>query len=266
MRNLDMMTDKYGEWACILGAAEGLGASFAKTLAQKGFNLILVDINGENLTSTAEDLRGKYHIHTTELTADLNLRQSTDQILTEIKSHSCRMMVYNAAYGPVKPFLKNSPAELDRYLNVNIGSTLHLVHSFIHQNKSQKAGILLLSSLAGFRGTVYVVPYAATKAFLWNFAEGLYYEFKDHPLDISVCVAGATATPNFLLTRPKKTRLSPMPMDPDNVAEEAIRYFGKKLFIVPGLSNKISHFILNRLLPRKWASTILNSTMNKMYS
>jgi short-subunit dehydrogenase len=132
-------------------------------------------------------------------------------------------------------------------------------------NLQVSSGILLVSSLAGFRGTRLVVPYAATKAFLWNLAEGLHYEFKNNKLDISVCCAGMTNTPGFNASKPEIGFFSPKPMEPEAVAKEAIKYLGKRLFIIPGTGNKIFHFIFNRLIPRKWASTIHNIVMKKMY-
>lgn len=259
------MKDKYGLWACVLGAAEGLGASFSTELARQGFHLITVDINKSELSKTCKRIRRNYQVETAELVLDLSDKRSAISIMEKIKELDCRFMIYNAAYGPVKPFLSNTPVELDLYQSINTTTTLRLVHQFIELHQNRPAGILLLSSLAGFRGTQFVVPYAATKAFLWNLAEGLYYEFRGKKLDISVCVAGATATPNFIATQPKKGLFSPKPMPPDQVAIEALKYFGKRLFIVPGLSNKFAHFLLNRVLPRSWASTIHNNTMKNMY-
>jgi short-subunit dehydrogenase len=260
------LKNKYGQWACVLGAAEGLGAAFSRVLASEGFNLMLVDIDNSKLKKTGEFIRSNYNVETVILIQDLSETQRVTSIIEQIKALDCRFMIYNAAYGPVKPFLSNTPEELDLYQNINMNTTLHLVYQFIEMHLNRPSGILLLSSLAGFRGTQFVVPYAATKAFLWNLAEGLYYEFKDQHLDISVCVAGATDTPNFRSTNPKKGLFSPKPMNPELVAKEAIRYFGKKLFIVPGFSNKMAHLILSRVLPRQWASAIHNATMKKMYS
>ncbi|MDZ7605866.1 MAG: SDR family NAD(P)-dependent oxidoreductase [Cyclobacteriaceae bacterium] len=48
---------KYGQWACVAGAAEGLGAAFAQSLASRGMNLILVDKNKAQLELTAKELR-----------------------------------------------------------------------------------------------------------------------------------------------------------------------------------------------------------------
>jgi uncharacterized protein len=259
------LKEKYGSWACVVGAAEGLGAAFSMQLAKNGFDLILVDKLATQLESTSKVIQGKHDVEVIRLIADLSVTNCLEPILEIMTEKHCRFMIYNAAYGPVKPFLSNSPTELDLYLNVNMATTLHLAHRFIQLNQSKQTGILLLSSLAGFRGTQYVVPYAATKAFLWNLAEGLHYEFKDSRLDVSVCCPGTIDTPNFRSTNPKLSFFAPKPMTPESVAKEALSHFGKKLFIIPGVSNKISHFILNRLLPRRWASSIHNYAMKKIY-
>jgi short-subunit dehydrogenase len=258
--------DNYGSWACVAGAGEGLGAAFSFGLAHRRFNLILIDKDEEKLNDIQKQLQGKYKLEIQILKLDLQDRNSVDVISESLEHTDCRFMVYNAAYGPVKPFLSNTPEELDLYLNVNMKTPLHLSYRFAHMNQKKQAGLLLISSLAGFRGTQFVIPYAASKAFLWNLAEGLYYEFKDTQLDVSVCCPGSIDTPNFRSTKPQKTFVTPKPMKPALVAEEALNKFGKKLFILPGITNKLVHFILNRILPRKIASAIHNSTMKKMYS
>lgn len=259
------MKNKYGNWACVLGSAEGLGAAFSRQLAKKGYRLILIDKNPETLNKTTLSIRNEFNTEIIEVIADLNVKQSLDNIISVLAEKQCRFMIYNAAYGPVKPFLGNTESELNTYINVNVSSTLHLVYQFIKLNQKKITGIMLLSSLAGFRGTRFVVPYAATKAFLWNFGEGLHYEFKDKNLDVSICCPGTTDTPGFQSTKPKLMPFAPKPMDPDVVAKEALKYFGKRLFIIPGTGNKLTHLILNKILPRRWASSIHNNAMKKMY-
>jgi short-subunit dehydrogenase len=256
---------KYGEWACIAGAAEGLGKAFATTLAIRGHSLILIDMDEEKLQQTKMELVSQYHIDTILLHLDLVETGSVNAIIEVLGKQNCRLLIYNAAYGPVKPFLTNTEAELHRYIAVKSETQLHLIHRFISTFRDKSTGIMMVSSLAGFRGTRFVIPYAASKAFIWNMAEGLHYELQDTDIDVSVCVAGATDTPGFRSTKPKKWFLSPQAMDPKLVAEEALNNMGKRLFIFPGFSNKIAHFILNNLLPRKIASGIHNYTMKKMY-
>jgi hypothetical protein len=252
-------------WACIAGAAEGLGAAFAIELAKKRFNLMMVDVDRDKLGSTIDQIKLSYKVDIQAIILDLETKDAADKLLTELKKVRCNFLVYNAAYGPVKPFLYNTKEELDRYIDLNIRTLTKLTYGFIHMNIGRKPGILFLSSLAGWRGTQLVVPYAATKAYVWNFAEGLHYEFKGGGVKIGVCVPGATDTPNYRSTRPKKTKLSPKPMDPVDVAAFAIKNFGKQLFLIPGRSNRISHFIMQRVLPRKWASRIHNKVMGEMY-
>lgn len=256
---------KYGRYAFVAGAAEGLGKAFAAGLARRGFDLILIDHKAILLDQTAQSLRAQYNIETNTMILDLGDLANVEPIVEIMKEYDCRFLVYNAAYGPVKPFLSNSGREAEQYFKVNMEMPYHLVFRFIGLHQGKQSGVMLVSSLAGFRGTQFVTPYAATKAWTWNFAEGLYYEFRDAGFDISVCCPGATATPNFLSTNPRGSWMMPKPLSPEKVAEEALDSFGKKLFIIPGFSNKLSHFILTRLLPRGFASALQNATMKRMY-
>lgn len=257
--------DKYGKWACVAGAAEGLGAAFAHSLAKRGMNLILVDKNQVELESTVSQLNKDFKIETQEVIEDLSSKDSAENIMKQLAEKDCRFLVYNAAYGPVMPFLSNSEADLDLYLSVNNRTLLLLIHQFIKRSVPSPMGILLISSLAGLRGTQLVIPYAATKAFIWNLAEGLHYEFRDKNLDISVVCAGTIDTPGFRSTKPKLTFFTPAPMKPSAVAEEAIKKFGRRFFIVPGFANKFAVFLFERILPRSIASKIHNDTMGQIY-
>lgn len=259
------LREKYGTWACVAGAAEGLGKAFAESLAKRGFNLILIDHKADLLKLVKEYLDEAYQLEFKTLLLDLNDTASVKPIMDAVKIHTCRFLIYNAAYGPVKPFLSNSMDEIDRYLNVNIGTQIRLIHHFVDLYQHEHSGILLVSSLAGFTGTQYVIPYAATKAFIWNMAEGLHYEFKNSTIDFGVCCPGPTDTPNFRSTQPKNTPFTPKSRSPQLVTEEALNHFGRRLFIIPGTSNKIAHFLLNRVLPRRIASGLHNMVVKKIY-
>ncbi len=259
------LSDIKGKTACIIGAAEGLGAAFSRELARRGFDLLLVDLNLASLESLAQQIKTKHQTRVTLLHKDLNDPDAIESVKSAFKENDVNMLICNAAYGPVRPFLENSTDQLDTYIRVNMATTIHLVHAFADMNKGRKSGLLLLSSIAGFHGTRMLVPYAATKAFCWNLAEGLYYEFRDTPMEISACIAGATATPNYLATKPAKSWLTPTPMSPEKVARTTLDKFGKCLFIVPGMSNKIFHYILNPILPRSLSSGLHNLAVKKMY-
>jgi len=259
--------DKYGTWALVAGASEGLGAAFATALAQRGKSLILVARNNEKLNTLASTLRSQYKIETKAVRLDLSKKESISIIENVLIEKDCRLLIYNAAYGPVKKFLENTPEELDFYLDLNARTPLHLARIFseLHLGKSP-AGFLLMASMAGMRGTSLVAPYAATKAFDWNLAEGLFYEFKDTNIDFSSTCAGPIATPNYLATDPQKFGWKPADASPESVAEEALWALGKKAVHIPGKTNRIIDLLMSRILPHSSAAKIANKTMKGMYA
>lgn len=256
-----------GCWALIAGAADGIGAAFSELLAQKQMNLLLVDIDEDKLASLAARLRLKYQIKTRELIIDLMHEDAWRICLNATREVDCPLLVYVAAYSKVKPFLETARDEIDRYIGVNALTPLKLVHGFAGQlvSENKSGGIVLVSSLAGLLGPPLVAPYAATKAFLIRLAESLAGEFSERSVDIIVCCAGLTRTPTYLANTPLKSRRKYPAAESLTVAECALKNLGKKTVCIPGWKNRLSWFILLKILPRSIALKILAGTMKKMY-
>ncbi len=265
--NITYINKKYGEWALVAGSALGLGEAFCHRLAESGINLIMVDNQHDALNHLSEKVIKRYGIETRLLSLDLAQAEAVPAIMACMEETNCRLMIYNAAFGPVKPFIDCSPDELDKYIHINVRSPLQLVHAFTQlvTRQDKPGGIILMSSLAGLMGMQLIAPYAATKAFAWNLAEALHYELKPKKIDIMACIAGATATDAFLKTNPRYGLFKPQVQQPAEVAKAALANLGKKTLFISGRSNRISYFILMRLLPRKIASRIVNKSMRKMY-
>jgi len=259
---------KYGPWAIVVGAAEGLGEAYSEALAKRQLNLVMVDNQLNAMENLAKKLQEKYGIQTNHLHLDLSKKGAAEQILKISKEVDAGLLIYNAAYSLIKPFVDHSSGELDTFIEVNTRTQIQLVHAFskrlIEQNRS--GGILMMSSLAGLIGMQLVAPYAATKAFAWNLSEAIHHELKPHRIDVMACIAGATATPAYLKTNPKYGLIKPAVMKPENVAEAALKNIGKKTLFIPGFTNRMNYFLLTRLMPRKMAASIANRTMGKMYS
>ena len=259
--------EKYGEWAIVAGAAEGLGEAWSVSLAKRKLNLLMVDNQSKPLQNLAETIKNEYGVETKTLELDLAEKDATGKIMETAGNLDAGLLVYNAAFSLIKPFVELSPEELTPFIDVNVSTQLKLVHAFSKRltEKKRGGGILLMSSLAGLIGMQLVTPYAATKAFAWNLAEALHYELKPKNIDVMACVAGATATPAYIRTNPQYGFFKPAVMKPAEVTEAVLKKFGKKTLYIPGFSNRMNYFILTRLLPRKTAATIANRTMKKMY-
>ena len=260
--------DKYGPWAIIAGSAEGLGEAWSRTLARKELNLVMIDNQKEKMESLAEKIREEHGIQTSTLHLDLSKEDAAQKIMDHCHKLDCGLLVYNAAYSKVKPFMMNTEEDFRCYTGINTYTQFKLVHVFSERiiEKKRAGGIILMSSLAGLIGMQLVASYAATKAFAWNLAEALHHEMKPHQIDVMACIAGATATPPYLATKPKYGKIKPQVMAPASVSEEAIRKLGKKARHICGSANRMNYFILTRLLPRGVASAMANRVMKKMYT
>lgn len=258
---------QYGDWAIILGSAEGIGESYSRILAQMGYHLIMVDHHQESLISLAKELEKEHKIHTKTMCLDLAKPDVVAMIMNKIKSLDCRLFIYNAAYSLIKDFTDYSSEELDGFLNVNTKTPLHLVHSYAQflKERGQGGGIILMSSLAGLIGMQLVTPYAASKAFTWNLAEALYHELKPYNIDVMACIAGATSSRTYINTQAKQGSIKPQIQTPEEVVFEALKNLGKKALHISGFSNRLNYFLLLRILPRKMSARIANKVIWKMY-
>lgn len=260
--------NRYGSWGMVAGAAEGLGKSFAKALAQKGMNLILVDLKEDPQMDLATQLKSSYQVKVITLTLDLAAEDTIGTLMDAITKTGCRLLIYNAAFSQVQEFLKNDPGMLDRYIQVNMRTPMQLVHafsSFHSHDPDQGKGILLMSSLAGSWGTQYLAPYGGTKAFNHIFAEALHHELKGKGFDVLACIAGPTSTPGYQASLPPGKEKAIAAMHPDKVVRTALRSLGRRPFVVPGLKNKWNYFLLMRIFPRSLSLRIMNRAVGKLY-
>ena len=245
--------DRYGPWALIAGGSEGLGASFAETLASRGLNLILIARRQEILSAFAEQLIQKYHIQVESLVYDLTNGEALFSLIRSCSQKDVGLLVYNAALAPVGDFLDQPLQEHLNLLNLNCRSAITLAHAFGQRMVERgSGGIILVSSMAGLQGTAQVAHYAASKAYLKILGEGLWAELRPRGVDVLTCCAGLTHTPTFLKGNPtwRGPRALPV-MEPDQVVAETLSALGRKPVVIPGLINKLASCLTQRLLPRR---------------
>ena len=156
---------KYGPWALVAGASEGLGAAFAEILAGKGLNLILIARTQSKLESLAAHLKSIYSVDIITYSADLSDFESVKNFISHSKV-SIGLFVYNAAYSPIGYFENIEEHRLEKIVEVNIKTPL-LLSKLLSQDmiQRQQGGIILMSSLAGTQGSPKIATYAASKAF-----------------------------------------------------------------------------------------------------
>jgi short-subunit dehydrogenase len=238
---------RYGRWAVIAGASEGIGAAFATQLAERGLDLVLVARRQEPL----DDLAARLPVRTVTVAADLSTAEGLEATLDATANLEVGLVVCNAAYAPTGPFLDADPAQTHRALRLNCAATLALAHAYLPVMAIRgRGGFVIMSSLAGQQGSPGIAVYAATKAFDTVLAEGLWDEMRHHGVDVITAVAGAVATPGFSRTT---IRRAPGMLSPTRVAASALRSLGSGPRTVPGGLMKVSSALISRLLPRRAA-------------
>ena len=260
-------SDRYGSWGIVAGSSAGLGAEYAEQLAALGLNLVLVARRMELLKSLAARLTSQYGIRTKCLELDLSTVDAAEQIVQQTMDLDVGLLVYNAAYSAVGPFLEHSMEAHMREVHTNVHSPLKLLY-LLSQRLMERGhgGILLMASLSAYQGSAYISTYAATKAFNIVLAEGLWEEWRTRGVDVLVCVSGAIGTPNMVASQPKKTGgLGDMTMEPAQVVREALDALGKQPYVIPGRMNRLASFAMRHLLPRKFAIKVMGNTLRKMY-
>lgn len=262
-----MLKQKYGSLALVAGASEGIGAAFANYLAADGIDLILVARRLEPLELLAASLRAQHHVQIDCISCDLAAMDAAQVLQQATEGREIAMLVYNAAIPYIGPFEKDSIAHHNQIAQANIVTPMNLAHIFGSRMLERSRGaIILMASLAGFQGSGFLTAYAASKAFDRVLAESLWYEWKDRGVDVIACCAGATATPNFINTKPEKTSLfAPRVQTPEEVVKECFQQLGHTPSFITGNGNKMASFIMQRLMPRRMAITIMGDTTRKMY-
>ncbi|MGH3971325.1 MAG: SDR family NAD(P)-dependent oxidoreductase [Mycobacterium sp.] len=188
---------KYGAWALVAGASEGVGAAFAEALAQRGLNVVLVARRQAVLDEVATAISTATGRETRTLVVDLAERDAAAAIAAATNDLDIGLLVYCAGADPhFEPFLANPSATAEAMVQRNCTVPMQLCHHF-GQAMVQRGngGIVIFSSGAGLVGGPNMVAYGATKAFDMVFAEALWSELHDKGIDVLGLILGKTDTP-----------------------------------------------------------------------
>lgn len=258
---------RYGSWALVAGASEGLGAEFATQLAVNGLNLVLVARRKEPLEALATQLAQEHAVEVRTVELDLS-RDDIDAILTEQTGDlDIGLLVYNAATSLIGPFLGHTLQDHQREVAVNCRAPLTLAYLFGQRMlKRGRGGIVLMSSLSSAQGSALVANYAATKAYNRILAEGLWEELRTQGVDVLACSAGPVSTPGYLASLPTSAKRSTgMALSTYTVVSETLVKLGRGPVVIPGRQYRLANFVMQRLLPNKFVIKLMGRVMRNMY-
>jgi short-subunit dehydrogenase len=248
--------EKYGPWAVVTGASDGIGREFARSLAKEGFKLVLVARRKDRL----EELETELKVDSKIVAVDLSTAEGVATLEHETRTLDVGLVVASAGFGTSGPFLGGDlDAELSM-IDVNCRAVASLSHHFGQRLvKRGRGGLVLLSSLVAFQGVRHAANYAATKAWVQSFAEGLELELAPRGVDV-LAVAPGPIRSGFGARADMKMSMS---LGPEAVASSSLAALAGGGTVRPGWLSKVLEWAL-MFLPRWGRVRMMSVVMDGM--
>lgn len=252
--------DKYGPWALITGASDGIGRAIASRAAADGLNVVLAARSEAKLHGLAAELAQAHGVETHVVPVDLSQPFGAATLLDALDGREVGLAVLAAGFGTNGPLTDSPIADELEMIGVNVTAVAQLAQAFAGRMVARKrGGIMLFGSILGWQGVPGQANYAATKAYVQSLGEGLHGELKPNGVDV-LCVAPGPVHTGFA-ARAGMTMKSAA--TPDVVADAAWSALGRRVTVVPGLQAKFMTASL-KSLPRYARSLILSRVMASM--
>jgi uncharacterized protein len=184
---------KMSKWAIVTGASSGIGAAFLPLLAEKGYSLVLVARREERLNQLKDDLSKAFpQINVKVHSLDLTDREASAKLLEAIGG-DIDVLVNNAGYGKAGEAAKIDSELQLKMIDLNVRSLTDLTLTYVpHMVKRGHGTVLNVGSIVGFLPVPYMSVYAATKAYVLSFSEGLDHELRGSGVRVQVLCPGST--------------------------------------------------------------------------
>ena len=243
------------QWALVTGATAGIGESFTRLLASKGYNVALVARDEARLHERAAGLREKYGVQTFVLPADLATNEGCLAVEDYIKTYEIEVLINNAGFGIKYPFtLSELKAEQD-LLDVLVRTPMRLMHVILPGMKSRNSGTIInVSSVASF---IAGGTYSAAKSYLTVLTEAVNTELKSTDIKVSALCPGFTRTEFHQRGRMKMNGLPNfMWLDADTLVAQSWKDAqANKPVSIPGWQYKLLVAVISTI-PRKFVRQI----------
>lgn len=258
--------ERYGRWALVTGAASGIGAAFAASLASRGASLVLVDRDEVGLRKVAESLRSAHRIEVETRAGDLLDDTFLERVADVATSHELGFAIHCAGIYAMGEFAELPLEPHLRAIDLHCRVSAVLAHRAANAMKLRgKGALVLVSSNSAMIRAPFVANYAATKAYTLTLAEALFEELRPYGIDVLGLAPGMTDTPQLAASRPHARRIAPMLVTPEAVAEQAFAALGRSPVCVTSLGDRVAAYLLGGLAPSRVSRFVVARSMRYFF-
>lgn len=251
--------------ALVTGASSGIGVDFARELAARGANLVLVARREERLRALAEELERTHGVRTRVLAADLAKPDAPRALHDRLRGEGLAVdvLVNNAGFGVYGPFLDVAWERERQMIELDVLALVHLTKLFAADMRARGYGrVLQVASIGAFQPSPTYAAYSAAKAFVQSFGEALACELRGTGVSVTVVSPGVTESEFLAVAGQRRSlfqRLTVMPSA--KVARIGVRALERgRPLVVPGFANALTAFSM-RFLPRRWQASLARTAM-----
>jgi short-subunit dehydrogenase len=189
--------ERYGPWAIVAGASDGVGECFARAVAERGVNVVLLARRQQLLDEIAASIRADSGVEARAVAIDLATDDAMEQVRAATEDLDVGLVMYCAGADPNYTYFLDQSAETAKaMIHRNCVVPMEMCHHFVRPMRTRgKGGVIIVGSGGGLIGAPYMVTYGATKAFDMVFAESLWAEVHGDGVDVLGLILALTDTP-----------------------------------------------------------------------
>lgn len=251
----------------ITGASSGIGEAFARRLAARGENVVLVARSEDKLKSLCGELSQAHNVDAQYVAVDLTEEDAPGRLFAETEGRGLRIetLINNAGFGSMGDFASLKLERELEMIDLNVRALVALTHLYLRPMRERKSGTIVnVASTASFQGVPFMATYAATKAFVLSFSEALWDENRPLGVHVMALCPGVTETNFFAAANTDKPPMR-VAQTPDEVVDTALNGLRRrKTHIISGWTNYIMTES-ERLVPRWIVARIAGKAMRPKY-
>ncbi len=252
-----------GQRALVTGASSGIGAVFARELASRGTDLVLVARSEDKLSALAAELHREYGVAAEVAVADLAGPSAAENVAAELSSRDLHIdiLVNNAGFGFFAPLDQADGDVLSDMVQLNVAALVGLTRLYLPGMLARDRGAIVnVGSTAAFQPVPYMAVYGATKAFVLSFSEALWAETRGTGVRVTALCPGSTDT-GFFDVAGDDAQVGRR-VAPERVVRAALRALDRRRSTV--VTGGAANWLLTnspRLAPRQLVSRMAERTM-----